>query len=58
MDSFAPYKNSNIKKKAGKSLVTLIKFKAEAKIRVTLKEEANKQDITLSIIPSRGTGYI
>jgi hypothetical protein len=58
MDSFAPHKNSGTKKKAGKSPVALAKFEAEAKMRVALKEEADKQDITLSIIPGGGTGYV
>jgi hypothetical protein len=58
MDSFSPHKNTGIKAVTGKSDTTIAKFAAEQRIREDLKEELYIQNITSSIIPGGGTGYV
>jgi hypothetical protein len=58
MDSFAPHKNTGTKAVAGLSQASITKFTTEQKIREDLKEELQLQNITSSIIPGGGTGYV
>jgi hypothetical protein len=43
---------------AGLSQASITKFTTEQKIREDLKEELQLQNITSSIIPGGGTGYV
>jgi len=58
MDSFSPHKNTGTKAVTGKSDTAITKFAAEQRIREDLKEELRIQNITSSIIPGGGTGYV
>jgi len=58
MDSFAPHKNTGTKAVAGISQASIAKFMAEQKMREDLKEELRIQNITSSIIPGGGTGFV
>jgi hypothetical protein len=57
LDSFAPHKNSGTKKVAI-TPAAMIKAHAEEVRREALKREFDLQNITTSIIPGGGTGYV
>jgi hypothetical protein len=58
LDAFAPHKNRGSKRKQSQSETAIAKSRAEEQIQQQIREEQAKLNVTLSIIPGGGTGYL